>query len=79
MAWFRSLIQVSAAARSATKPRISDPFSYTLLSRFSSEPAPIHETPAPQPPTQYSGLAPRSPARSRGWWSWARVGPGAGS
>ncbi|PQP96218.1 internal alternative NAD(P)H-ubiquinone oxidoreductase A1 mitochondrial [Prunus yedoensis var. nudiflora] len=61
MAWFRSLIQVSAAARSATKPRISDPFSYTLLSRFSSEPAPIHETPDPQPPTQYSGLGPTKP------------------
>lgn len=65
MAWFRSLIQVSATARSATKPRILDPFSYTLLSRFSSEPAPIHETPAPSPapqtPTQYSGLGPTKP------------------
>ncbi|KAM1039901.1 hypothetical protein ACFX2I_029149 [Malus domestica] len=71
MSWFRSLIQVSATtARSSARPRISDPFSCTLLSRFSSEPArpsPIHETPAPtptptpQPPTFYSGLGPTMP------------------
>lgn len=55
MSWFRNLIRVSAtrasSSSSSAKPRFSDPFSYSLLSCFSTETR----------PAQYSGLRPTKP------------------
>ncbi|KAL6195423.1 hypothetical protein ACLB2K_031042 [Fragaria x ananassa] len=58
MSWLRSLIRASSTASpsSTTKSRISDPFSYSLLSCFTTEAArPV------QPPPAFSGLRPTKP------------------